>query len=281
MSGIVLALNRAISKPKTFYWLFGTIVVLHLFIFIQYPFADGTSIFTSFGERAKSVLPYVLLITLLPAIHNRLDKIKPKVVNAVSLVFIALCLVYQIAGISGQAWSTVAFSGLLILLLYNNILARYTISSTIAFVFSFMIVWFGWVIFEIIFQTGLWFYHPIIYNGVFTNYLNVMVKMIQWLIPTALFMFAVMREKKEIIPYFKKTDYRSFTFLVLLCTIATTIWFYNDMLIPLPVGDDGIMYLTEINYFTQNHLWFSISRLSQISIMSAFAVLFFKRKEAN
>ena len=277
MFGMLTLLNK-LTNRTTLYWIFGTMVLLHLVVFIQYPFADGSSFFTSLGERAKSIVPYVLLITLLPAIHKRLDKISTTVINVSSLVFIALCIVYQIAGVSGQAWSTVAFSGLLILVLFNNILSRHTISKTIAFVFSFMIIWFGWVIFEIIFQTGLWFHYPIIYGNVFTNYLNVMAKMLQWLFPTALFMFAVMREKREIIPYFKRTDYRSFTILVAIFIITTGIWFSNGMLIPLPVDENGVMYSLDVGYWTQEHLEFSISRLSQISIMTAFAVLFFKRK---
>lgn len=276
MSGVKILLNKLINRT-TIYWLFGIIVFAHLLVFIQYPFADGSSYFTNLGERMKSVVPYLLLITLLPAIHNRLDKINIKVVNGVSLAFIGLCIIYQITGVSGQAWSTVAFSGILVLVLFNNIRSSHKISQTIAFVFSFMVVWLGWVIFEVLFQAGTWFYYPILYDGLFTNFLKVIVKLIEWLIPALLFIGATMYEKKTIMPRIKLGNIRYFAILIGVGIIATVIWFYNGMLIPLPVGNDGVMYATEINYFTQNHLWFSISRLSQTSIMLALPVLFLRK----
>jgi hypothetical protein len=270
------------NKFAILYLLLGAITLAHLCIFIQYPFAPEISIFTALGEKLKAILPAILLITLLPMVYKTVDKvINTTVVNVVSLAFITLCVIYQIANVSGQAWSTVAFSGALILLLFNHTLTRYKISKTVALVFSFMVVWLGWVVFETIYQIGLWYYHPLAFGNNSENYYRVIITMVQWMIPALLYIFCVIAEKKAILPKMRVSNYKYFIAFIGVCIIATSIWYSNGMLIPVPFDANDTPYLLELNYLTREHLEFSLSRLSQISMMLAVAVLFFRRRQSN
>lgn len=264
------------------FWLglFGLVTVLHLLVFIKYPFSDpaNLSFFTEYGEQAKTYLPILLLATLVPRVYGFTDKfVKEKAVNIAGLMFLALCLIYQTAGVSGQAWSTLAFSSSLILLLYNFIISHHQISQTQAIIFSFMVAWLGWIVFEIVFQIGLWFYYPMAFAENWNIFMFVMMKLVLWGTPAIVYMVYMLKDK-FIKPRIEIRNKGVFATLMLVASIAVVVWYLNGMLIPIPVTEEGVSYLLPIDHFTREHLEFSISRLSQISIMSAFVFLFWGYK---
>jgi hypothetical protein len=280
MSGIAILLDR-LNSQKFMYWVFGIVLFAHLVLFIKYPPSFEMSFFTRLGENLKDIFPTALLVTLLPAIHKRMDKvITRKRINIISMAVIFLCLVYQLVGVSGQAWSTVAFSGLLILILFNNLSDRYNMSTTIAAIFSFMVVWVGWVGFEIIFKVGQYLYHPMVFGLTedvqYRNFIGGIMMMGKWMFPAVLFIAYVVSESKKAIKI-KLGNYRYFLPVAAVCIAATSIWLITGFLIPIPVDEKGLPYILELNYWTNEHLQFSISRLSQITMMTALPILFLRK----
>lgn len=264
---------------KTVQVAFGVVTLLHFVVFIKYPFDPHPNTITMLGEVMKTAIPFFLLATLIPSVSSFLDKLLHRdIVNSVSLFVVVGCLANQIVDAPGQAWSTVAFATLLILLTYNYLIGRHELGSTNALVLSFMSAWFGWVVFETLFHTGLWIYHPSVYNGdglsLFASYKT----MVLWSIaPLSYISFQVWYNKMHI------RISKTFIVLCVLGTAATIAWFTTGMLIPLPVGPDGLSYRPPIDYFSLEHFEFSVSRLSQISIMCASVALFVKggRKCSN
>lgn len=271
-------LDKIIIKPRYISLAFIIVAFAHLLLFIKYPASLEANGFTAMGEELKTWLPAMLLFTLLPRAQKNLNKIiTVNRINILGSIFITMCIGYQLFGVSGQAWSTLAFSGLLILLLFNNLTNRYNMSKTLTLVFSFMIVWLGWVLFEIVFQVGLWFHYPSYFQYTDKHLFSVLLRMGQWLFPALLYIYFVISEKKMITPRIKLGNYWLFAVIIVISTISTYIWFSNNMLIPIPVDAKGVFSVLEINYWTQEHLWFSVSRLSQISIMSALPILFLRK----
>ena len=270
-------INRFKSNTSAILYLaFGAIVLAHLLLFINYSFQAEVSVFTALGENLKTLLPLALLATMLPVVYRVLDRVvNTTVINILGLSLIALCVGYQIANVPGQAWSTVAFSGALILILYNYILKRHSISNTVALVFSFMVVWMSWELFEVVFQIGLWFYHPETLGYDVGNLVTVMRLMALWLLSPVVYVLYVVTNK-DVAPMVALGNYRRFGIIMGICAIATGVWFVTGMLIPIPLDANGAQYLLEVNYFTNEHLQFSISRLSQITIMVAFPLLFIR-----
>lgn len=253
------------------------ITFLHLVIFIQYPATPGASNLTIYGEYAKMTLPLLLLITLIPKIHTWLDSIVTKYIpiNLSGLVFLFACLGLQIANVPGQAWATLTFTTAIILLLYNYLRSNHTISQTLAITLSFMTVWLGWVLFEVIYQTGLWIYYPETWESNIRGFIRTMITMAQWALPAAAYIYVVTKRpeliKADIQPKLTTRVNKLTIILLAVCTIATILWFSRGMLVPIPIGADSKLYTLEINYWTIRHLDFSISRLSQISMIMATA----------
>jgi len=280
-------LAKASNKPKTdmltvAQWLFGIITVIHLFIFIKYTTTvDGhvlVKLSATLDWRLKTAIPIALLVTLSPDVRRVLDRlISPTTVNRISMVLIAISVGLQIATVPGQAWSTLAFALSLILLLYNNLVIRHNASSIAAWVLSFMVVWLGWVVFEAVFHTGQWLIHPNFYNYDWKAYCKIMMQLVMWATAPALYIYCALSNKLPINPKMRLDNRKLFFVLIGIAVVAVAVWFKTGMLVPIPVGSDGRPYVLEISYMSIEHLEFSISRLSQISIMTAAAILFFRK----
>jgi len=284
MSITAMASRARESRLTPMHWLFVVIALAHLLLFIKYTsIAEGrvfTSLAITLDWRLKTALPIALLVTLSPDVRKVLDKlISPTVVNRIGLAIIAVSVGFQIGSVPGQAWSTLAFSFALILLLYNSLLARHKISNTVAWVFSFMAVWLGWVVFEAVFHTGQWLIHPHFYGYDWRAYYKLMLQLVMWSTPPLLYICWAMSGKLAIEPKVRLGNLKPLLALIGIAVVATAAWFKTGMLVPIPLDHNGAPYLMEINYLSMEHLEFSISRLSQISIMMAAAVLFYRRGE--
>lgn len=260
------------------YVLLSIMTVLHLVFFTQYAFDPHptSNVITVVGEVMKTAVPYLLLLLMLPWMEKFADRFTGRaIVNVGGLALTVLCIFNQLADTPGQAWSTVAFSTLLILTAYNYLVERRKYPTTMSLVLSFMSVWAGWVVFETIFQVGLWFYHPRVYDGNFMVLIMSIRNMLMWLLPSLVYMgYTLWRRKARI------TLSTSLTCIASIAVIATFMWMYAGMLIPIPVDSNGVAYRLTINYWSVEHLEFSVSRLSQICIMGAGALLFTWRNKS-
>lgn len=251
------------------YGALGTMTLLHLLVFTKYPFDPYPNTTTLVGEALKTCVPLGMLVALIPAVHKLSDTIVHRpAVNVLGLVLAAFFVVNQIVNTPGQAWSTLAFSTLLILVLYNHINSTHDLGNTLSLVLSFMAVWTGWLVFEMIFQIGVWCYHPDTFDSI-SAFLMTLRTVIMWMIPPAVFVeFLLLRSKVSIQPM------KLSLVLATVGVAATFVWFSTGMLVPILIGPDGLPYRIDIYYFTLEHLQFTVSRLSQISIMGVSVTLF-------
>jgi len=274
-----------IGRLTPIQWLFVIITFAHLLLFIKYNSTVERSVLTNLAItldwKIKTGLPIALLITLAPDTRKVLDRLLSQAtVNKVGLLLIAMSVGFQIGSVPGQAWSTLAFSFALMLLLYNNLLAKHRMSNTVALVLSFMIAWLGWVAFEVVFHTGQWLIHPHFYGYDWRAYYKLMLQMAVWTTAPIIYIrWAIAGAgKDETEPRLRLGNPKLFLILIGIAAVATTIWFKTGMLVPIPLDHNGVPCPVEIHYLTTEHLEFSISRLSQISIMLAPAMLFYERR---
>jgi len=275
-----------IGRLTPIQWLFVIITFAHLLLFIKYNSTVEKSVLTNLAItldwKIKTGLPIALLITLAPDTRKVLDRLLSRAtVNKVGLLLIAVSVGFQIGSVPGQAWSTLAFSFALILLLYNNLLAKHKMSNTVALVLSFMAAWLGWVAFEAVFHTGQWLIHPHFYGYDWRAYYKLMLQMAVWTTAPIIYIrWATAGAGKDgAEPRLKLGNPKLFLTLIGIAAVATAIWFKTGMLVPIPLDHNGVPCPVEIHYLTTEHLEFSISRLSQISIMLASAMLFYRRGE--
>lgn len=256
------------------YGALGLITVLHLVVFIQYyfvsdSFSPETNKITLIGELMKTYLPLCLLATLIPAVHRWFNRVLPtSVVVLAGIVFIALCLINQVVGSPGQAWSTVAFSTILILAMYHYLSTRCTVSRTVLIVLCFMAVFLGWVAFEVIYQVGLWHYHPEVFEFSSNAFRATLRTVITWFIAPLSYIVYVLMSKK-----IRLRLNLPLVILIVVSAAATYLWFYRGMLVPTYIDSNGDIQGLNIGYFTMEHLDFSISRLVQIGIMGVSALM--------
>lgn len=260
------------SWSKVSNFLLGIMLVLHLLVFTKYSFDPNPNGFTLLGEILKHYLPMGLLVTLLPPVRRLLDKLAYRpLINVAGIAFALFCVIYQIRDVPGQAWSTVAFSSLLILSMYNYVYQRYQLSPTTSIVFCFMTVYTGWLLFEVIYQIGLWYSHPISFGYSYATFLQTLRTVVIWMIlPMVYIVFTIMGRRIA----------AAFTLplliVIFICVSTAIIWIATDMLVPIMIDAAGNAYRIPIGYFTLEHLQFSISRLCQISMMGGSALLFIR-----
>lgn len=261
------------KQSTLIYILFVIVSALHLLVFITYSFDPNPTknFLTVSGEIMKTAIPFILLATIIPAVRRVTNTLLPRtVVNTVSLGVMVVCVVCQVLDVPGQAWSTVAFSVVLILSMYNYLLdTNSRLDRTTAITFSFMMAWAGWVVFETVFQIGLWYYHPRVYLGNWVVLIMSMRNMLLWLVAPVTYIAYVMWTHRASMRFT-----RLFGVLMFLSIIATVTWFSRGMLIPLPADEEGRTYRLAIEYMSADHLDFSISRVSQVCLMGSIMSLF-------
>ncbi len=162
-------------------------------------------------------LPMIMLLFMGPKVHHIFSK---TFWRDAALVVTTVCFALSIWGVPGLWWSW-STAGLIALIF------AFVIDSTDSVILALSAVLLGFGSWEILYQTGLYFYHEFFGSGL-TNYLVVVAENMMWIIP-ALIVVVVIRSRQQAF----QPQYVLIALCALFSVACTTLWFSNGMDVPL------------------------------------------------
>ena len=214
-------------KQRYWYILIGAYLILHIGIMIRY-----TTPPTEHSEMVKWVfalqwlVPTFMLGLLVPRVQRFLNRVANiRVWTVVGLGVVVTCPTLYFTSMLERwfAWPTLGLLVLLVILVANN---NTHLGSTNAWLLGVMVALAAMGSWEIIYQTGLWFYHDF-FGWESGNYLVAVSKQLTWVIPALIVVLVLYQRGLRL----------SVTRIALTCIgasiVCTTLWFANGMDVPL------------------------------------------------
>lgn len=202
---------------KLLYSVLAVYTILHVAVFTHYPATPQLSQTASIVSALQWLIPTVLFVLLIPAIER--IKLPIRLITFAGLAFVVVCVILSILKLPGLwwSWTTLGFITLIILLVLNE---------TKLLSLSFAVAFLSLGSFEIIYQTGLWFYYNFFGSGL-ANFVVVITENLLWIVPSTIMVLILQRRYKIF-----KPNILSLT-LFSISVICSVVWFSNSMDIPL------------------------------------------------
>ncbi len=211
------------------YWyiLIGIYLTLHIVVMTSY-----TSPPTEHSEAVKWLfvlqwfLPTLMLVLLVPRIQRTLNRVAEiRVWTVIGLVVAVSCVALYFSGALERwfAWTTLGLLTLLVIFIANN---NRELGNTNAWLLGAMVALMAMGSWEIIYQTGLWFYHDF-FGWELENYCTAIAKQLTWIIPALIAILVLYQRGLQ-----PKVG-RAALVCIGLSAVATTLWFANGMDVPL------------------------------------------------
>ncbi len=256
---------------KYWYSLIGAYLIMHITVMTTY-----TQPPTEHSETVKWLfvlqwfMPTLLLGLLVPRVQRVL---KPaanvRVWTVIGFAITATCVVLYFTNLLGQwfAWPTL---GLLVLLVVTIANSQTGLGSVNAWLLGAMVTLMAMGSWEIIYQTGLWFYHDF-FGWELENYTTIIAEQFTWIIPALIVILTLYQRGLQL----------NRNWLTVVClgisAACTVLWFAEGMDVPLvfwrvPSGQEVVVNLEA------NSTMIAVSRGSQGFWLLGIASLFTPKK---
>ena len=201
---------------------------LHVFVFIDYTITPEPSESMMLLAASQWIVPPILMILAVPGVARFVKpvvKVGPWTV--LGLILIVGCIVCQVLGYPGLwwAWTTMAMLTFVVLVVANSNKDR--LGHLDASLLGLMVMFLAMASWEVIYQTGLLFFHEFFGSGA-VNYMIVMAEQLLWILP-AIVVILILYRRYKYRPRLGGLAVASF----IASIVCTIVWFANGMDIPL------------------------------------------------
>lgn len=258
----------ATSLTTALYVLTGTYILLHIFAFTSYTPTPQLPEAGKLLAASQWLVPTLLLAVLVPRVNKWLTPIlKVRFWTCVGFGLVAACVTLELMDVPGLwwAWSTLGLLTFIVILVANALSSK--LGQVNALLLGAMVTLLGIASWEILYQTGLFFYHNFFGSGAI-NYIIVVAENLTWVIPALIV---------TLVLYMRYGNFVRANIITLACialtVVLTSMWFADGMQIPL-VWYKGVgPFVTDANWWA-----ISISRGSQVFWVLGIATLFLRRQ---
>jgi len=245
----------------------GAYVAMHI-VMTRYTATPESSEAVKLLAASQWFVPTLLLAGLVPRVQKLLAPIlKVDYWSIFGLIMVFGCVILQLAGVPGLWWSWSTLGLLIIVVMVVANMNKDQLGQPSALLLGLMVMFLGMASWEALYQTGLLAYHDF-FGSRTINYAVVIAEQLAWIIPAVIIMLVLYQRYGHI------ARISTPALVCLLISVAcTTVWFVNDMAIPLMwyQGPEGIVgpFATDAS-----PLMLSVSRGSQsfwlLGVMSLF-----------